>query len=138
MRIEPATYIFKLIVNHYTNKPLLIVTTIVHMTIYFIYHPPSEHLGQDICTPLHSTSARPGYISCASERMGWDICTPLHSGPAGKYHVPSEHMGWDISTPLHSGPARKYHMPSEHMGWDISVGSTTRAYMRVSRDSEVT
>ena len=119
VRIEPATYIFKLIVNHYTNKPLLIVTTIVHMTIYFIYHPPSECMGQDISTPLHSGPA--GKYHVPSEHMGRDISTPLHSGLARKYHVPLEHMGRDISTPLHSGLAGKYHVPSEHMGRDIST-----------------
>ena len=129
----------KLIVNHYTNKPLLTVTTIVHMTIYFIYHPPSERMGRDISTPLHSASARiylmclqsvwagiyplpftvgqPGNITCL--QSAWARIYPL--GPAGKYHVPSECMGRDISTPLHSRPAGKYHVPSECMGRDIST-----------------
>ena len=128
----------KLIVNHYTNKPLLTVTTIVHMTIYFIYHPPSEHMGRDISTPLHSTSARiylmclqnvwawiyalpftalwPGYISCAFRMYG-----PRYM------HSPSQHLGQDIShvpsermsRDYDSGPAGKYHVPSERMGQDI-------------------
>ena len=114
----------KLIVNHYTNKPLSTVTTIVHMTIYFIYHPPSEHMGRDISTPLHSRPARKYHVP--SEHMGWDISTPLHSGPARKYHMPSECMGWDISTPLHSGPAGKYHVPSECMGQDICTPLPSR------------
>ena len=123
----------KLIVNHYTNKPLLTVTTIVHMTIYFIYHLPSECMGRDISTPLHSASARiylmclqsvwagiyplpftalrPGYISCAFRAYG-----------PGYIHSPSQRAGREIScafrahgpgyiTPLHRRPAKKYHMP---------------------------
>ena len=83
---------------------------------------PSERMGWDISTPLHSGPA--GKYHMPSERMGRDISTPLHSGPAGKYHMPSERMGQDLSTPLHSGPAGKYHMPSERMGRDISLPFT--------------
>ena len=72
----------KLIVNHYTNKPLLTVTTIVHMTIYFIYHPPSEHMGRDISTPLHSASARI-YLMCLQSVWARIYPLPFTAGQPG-------------------------------------------------------
>ena len=97
----------KLIVNHYTNKLLLTVTTIVHMTMYFIYHPPSECMGWDIYTPLHSTSARI-YLMCLQSiwagiyplpftagRPGNITC--LQSAWAGIYHSPSPRASQEIS-----------------------------------------
>ena len=110
------------------------ISTPLHSRPARKYHVPSEHMGQDICTPLHSGLA--GKYHVPSKCMGQHICTPLHTGPAGKYHVPSKCMGWDISTPLHSGLARKYHMPSECMGWDISTPLHSRPARKYHMPSE--
>ena len=70
----------KLIVNHHTNKPLL--TTIVHMAIYLIYHLPSECMGRDISTPLHSTSARI-YLMCLQSVWARIYPLPFTAGRPG-------------------------------------------------------
>ena len=52
------------------------------MTIYFIYHPPSECMGRDICTPLHSASARI-YLMHLQNVWAWIYALPFTAGRPG-------------------------------------------------------
>ena len=123
----------KLIVNHYTNKPLLTVTTIVHTYDYIFYissafraygpgyiHSPSQWAGREISSAFRAHG--PGYIHSPSQWASWEISHAFRAHGPGYIHSPSQRAGREISralrahglgyiTPLHRGPAKKYHMP---------------------------
>src|SRR6266481_522995 len=77
-------------------------------------HPPFRMGGLRYITCFQNGWAEIYHMP--SERVGRDISTPLHSRSAEIYHMPSERVGQDISTPLPSGLAGIYHMPSERVG----------------------
>ena len=133
----------KLIVNHYTNKPLLTVTTIVHMTIYFIYHLPSEHMCPDICIPLHgalagiylmrlqSIWARIYALPFTACQLGNIMC--LQSVWAGIFYALPFTVGWPgnitclqsawagiYPLPFTAGRPGYIHSPSQRAGREIS------------------